>query len=74
MSKTSLFVSLLIYDLIHNTIGQEFSVARAFIMKILYDFYISRAYSHARVKKSKKVNTHTSQRLKRLELIQVSLA
>ena len=43
-------------------------------MKILYDFYISRADSYARVKKSKKVKTHTSQRPKRPELIHVSLA
>ena len=44
-------------------------------MKILYDFYLSKAYSYARVKKkSKKVKAHTSQRPKRPELIQVSLA
>ena len=43
-------------------------------MKILYDFYLSSAYSYARVKKSKKVKMHTSQRPKRPELVQVSSA
>ena len=32
-------------------------------MKIIYDFYLSNAYSYARVKKkNKKVKAHTSQR------------
>ena len=37
----------------HSKIGQKFPIASAFIMKILYNFYISKAYSYARVKKSK---------------------
>ena len=61
--------SLFIYDLMHTRIGLGFSVVSAFIMKILYDFYLSRANSYARVKKGQKVKAHTSQRPKRPELI-----
>ena len=42
-------------------------------MEIIYISYISKAYSYARVEKSKQVKTHTSQRPKRPALIQVSL-
>ena len=57
----------------HSKIGQKFSIASAFIMKILYDFYISRAYSYARVKKNKKVKMYRSKRPQRPEIIHVSL-
>ena len=41
-------------------------------MKILNDFYLSKAYSYAPVKKNKKLKAHNSKRPKQPELIQVS--